>query len=793
MDVLVTGATGFVGANVARRLVAEGYRVRVLARPSSSLKALDGCPVDVVRGDIVDLASMRGAVEGCAQVFHAAADYRLWAKDPAEIYRSNVDSTRTVLEACTRARVERVVYTSSVGTVGLPRDGGVGTETTPVGLEDMVGHYKRSKFLAERVADEYAARGLPVVIVNPTNPIGAWEVRPTPTGQLVLDYLLRRMVATLDTGLNLIHVADVARGHVLAAQRGRVGDKYILGCRNCSLTDIFGMLESITGIRAPRVRVPHALIYLVALANEGVARATGRPPRVPLTGVRMARKHMYFSAEKAVRELGLPQTPVEQALHEAIEWFVVHGGAPPPPASPAASRVTPRLSVAAFKAAAGPRGYPLVGVFPRARRDPLGFFTECARRYGDVSAMRLGTHDVYLLSHPEHVWHVLHERGRVYAKGPAAARIRGLFGDSLTMVDDDRWRRRRRQLQPAFQSSQHAQLASIIGRATAEMLERWRRSAAGDDTVDAVSEMRRLTQTIIVRACFGEMAAADIEALAQALDVAVGYVERRLWSPLGWLDVPTPGGARYRRALATIDACIARTIGNARRSTPLPGSMLAALVASPAGGEPVTDAELHTELKAMLVAGYTTTASALAWTWYLLSAHADVRVRLEDECRTLLSGRAPSSEALPRLSYTRRVIDEVLRLYPPTWVTARLAVEDDVVAGYTIPAGAIVLLSPYVTHRHPAAWEAPDVFDPERFTPARAAARPSGAYVPFGDGARRCIGSAFALTEMQLIIAAVAQRYRLTLVPGAPVLPLAGLTLRPSPAVPCRLSAARSR
>jgi dihydroflavonol-4-reductase len=333
MNVLVTGATGFVGANVARLLLAEGYRVRVLARPASSLRALEGCELEVMRGDILDAVAVAHAVEGCAQVFHVAADYRLWAKDPGEIYRNNVDGTRTMLEVCTRARVERVVYTSSVGTLGLPRDGSLGTETTPVRLDDMIGPYKRSKFLAERVAEEYARRGLPIVIVNPSNPIGPWEVRPTPTGQMILDYLLGRMVATLDTGLNLIHVADVAKGHLLAAQRGRVGEKYILGCRNHSLTEIFQMLERMTGIRAPRVRVPHALIYLVALVNEAVARATGRPPRVPLAGVRMARKHMYFSAEKAVRELGLPQTPVEQALREAVDWFTAHGYAPPPPAA----------------------------------------------------------------------------------------------------------------------------------------------------------------------------------------------------------------------------------------------------------------------------------------------------------------------------------------------------------------------------------------------------------------------------------------------------------------------------
>ena len=334
MEVLVTGATGFVGANVARLLLADGYRVRVLARPSSSLKALEGCPVEVLRGDILEPESLRSAVKGCGQVFHVAADYRLWATDASEIYRANVDGTRNVLEACARAGVERVVYTSSVGTLGLPEDRGLGTETTPVSLADMIGPYKRSKFLAERVAEEFAARGLGVVIVNPTNPIGPWEVKPTPTGQMILDYLLGRMFGTLDTGLNLIHVADVARGHLLAARLGRAGEKYILGCENHSLSDIFRMLERITGIRAPRVRMPHALIFLVALANEGLARATGRPPRVPLVGVRMARKRMYFSAEKAVRELGLPQTPAEQALRDAVDWFVAHGYAPPPPAYP---------------------------------------------------------------------------------------------------------------------------------------------------------------------------------------------------------------------------------------------------------------------------------------------------------------------------------------------------------------------------------------------------------------------------------------------------------------------------
>jgi dihydroflavonol-4-reductase len=330
VEVLVTGASGFVGANLIRALLRDGRRVRVLVRRTSNLAALIGCPVDVVPGDVLDPESLSAAVAGCALVFHAAADYRLWAPDPAVLYRCNVEGTRNVLAACERAGVERVVYTSSVGTLGISADGRPATEETPVSLRDMVGAYKRSKFMAERVADEYAARGLPVVIVNPSNPIGPWEVRPTPTGQMVVDFLKGRMFGTLDTGLNLVHVVDVARGHILAAQKGRVGEKYILGNRNCSLTEFFRLLANVTGVAAPRFRVPYRFIWLVALASEGGARLTGRPPRVPLTGVRMARRRMYFSAEKAVRELGLPQTPVEQALRDAVEWFVANGHAPRP-------------------------------------------------------------------------------------------------------------------------------------------------------------------------------------------------------------------------------------------------------------------------------------------------------------------------------------------------------------------------------------------------------------------------------------------------------------------------------
>jgi cytochrome P450 len=443
------------------------------------------------------------------------------------------------------------------------------------------------------------------------------------------------------------------------------------------------------------------------------------------------------------------------------------------------------------RTAPGPTGYPLIGVFPRMRRDPLGFFMECARRHGDVVSVRLGRHQLYLLSHPDHVKHVLQDNARAYAKGPPAARVRGLFGDSLTAVDGDRWRRRRRQVQPAFQTGQHAQFASVVSRATGEMLERWGPLAERKEPVDAVTEMRRLTQTIIIRTCFGDVPTAAVEALGRALDVAVGYVDRRLWSVLGWLEVPTPATASYHRALGAIGAFVSRMVSEARRSAPPSRTLLAALLASSAG-EPLTDAELRDELNAILVAGHTTTASALAWTWQMLSEHQDVREQLEEEYRALLGGRAPSVETLPGLGYTRRVIEEVLRLYPPTWLTARMPVEDDTLAGYTISTDTIVLLSPYVTHRHPAVWDAPEIFDPDRFAPGRGATRPNFAYFPFGGGSRHCIGSALATTEMQLVVAAVAQRYRLTLVSGARVVPVAGLTLRPGPAMPSRLHRLRA-
>ena len=330
MDVLVTGGTGFVGANLVRELIGDGHRVRVLARRGGDRRALEGCAVDIAEGDLLHVDSVRAAVAGTGRVYHVAADYRLWASDPRELYRANVEGTRHVIEAAAEAGVERIVYTSTVGAVGIPKDGTPGDEQTPVSLADMVGPYKASKFLAERVAEEWAARGAPVVTVNPSAPIGPWDIKPTPTGQMVVDFLRGKMLASLDTGLNIVHVRDVARGHILAAERGRVGERYILGNQNMSLLDIFTALARLTGIRAPRFRVPYALAWAAAAAMEGVATLTRRPPPVPLTAVRMAKKRMFFSSAKAIRELGLPQTPPEVALADAVEWFVARGYAPRP-------------------------------------------------------------------------------------------------------------------------------------------------------------------------------------------------------------------------------------------------------------------------------------------------------------------------------------------------------------------------------------------------------------------------------------------------------------------------------
>lgn len=326
MRVLVTGATGFVGGMVARELLRTGYEVRVLVRPEADRRQIGKLPVEISPGDVRDLDSVRRATAGCAQVYHVAALYKLWVRHDREIYECNVTGTEHVLRAAQECGVTKVIYTSSVATLGLPGDGTPGNEDTPVSLDDMVGDYKRSKFLAEQVALRYAREGLPVVIVNPSTPVGIGDLKPTPTGKMIVDFLNGNMPAYVDTGLNLVDVEDVARGHLLAAERGLVGEKYILGNENLTLQQILQLLAELTGRPAPRWKIPYALALGVAYADAALARLlSGREPFVPPVGVKLSRKKMFFAAGKAVRVLNLPQTPVREALHKAVRWFAENG------------------------------------------------------------------------------------------------------------------------------------------------------------------------------------------------------------------------------------------------------------------------------------------------------------------------------------------------------------------------------------------------------------------------------------------------------------------------------------
>jgi dihydroflavonol-4-reductase len=325
MKVLVTGASGFVGGAVARALVHAGAEVRALVRADSDRRNFDGLAVESVTGDLRDQASLRRALTGCRQLYHIAAHYALWAKDPSIFYDINVTGTRNMLEAAREVGIERTVYCSTIGAIGLPPGGGVGTEETPVSLDQMAGHYKRSKYLAEQEVLKLAKGGLPVVIVNPSAPVGAGDVKPTPTGQVIVDFMKGRMPAYIETGMNLIDVDDVAAGHLLAMEKGRQGERYILGNKNLMLRDVFEILSGLTGVKAPTLRLPRLAVLPLAYGNQWLASLTGWTPRIPLEGVKMAKYKMHYDCSKAVRELGLPQTPPEVALEKAVRWFRTHG------------------------------------------------------------------------------------------------------------------------------------------------------------------------------------------------------------------------------------------------------------------------------------------------------------------------------------------------------------------------------------------------------------------------------------------------------------------------------------
>ncbi len=329
MTTLVTGATGFLGSHVARCLASRGDSLRLLVRPQSDCRALEGIVAQRILGDLRDADSLSHATAGVDVVFHVAADYRLWAPDPAEIYRSNVDGTRNLLGAARRSGVRRFVYTSTVATIAVPRPGPLPSESTVASLSEMIGHYKRSKFLAEQEALRFCNSGFPVVIVNPTAPIGPGDWKPTPTGRIIVDFLNGRMPAYVDTGLNLAPVEDVALGHLLAAEHGVPGQRYILGGSNLTLREILALLASLSGRSAPRLRIPHALAFAAASVDWAISRALHREPRIPLDGVRMARHKMFVQTTRAARELGYRSGSVEAALDRAVRWYQQQGYAPP--------------------------------------------------------------------------------------------------------------------------------------------------------------------------------------------------------------------------------------------------------------------------------------------------------------------------------------------------------------------------------------------------------------------------------------------------------------------------------
>src|SRR5579862_455325 len=326
MLAFVTGATGFLGSHVARVLADQGAALRLLVRPTSNLRNLEGPKAETASGDLRDANSLEKAIAGCDTVFHVAADYRLWVRDPAEMYRSNVEGTRAILEAARKNGVRRVVYTSSVATIGFTGNGRPADEDSPVSLADMIGHYKRSKFMAEQIALEAGRSGLRVITVNPTTPVGEQDIKPTPTGRIVVDFLKRKFPAYVDTGLNLVDVRKCAEGHVAALERGRAGERYILGGQNLTLKQILDKLGELTGLPSPKIKLPYIFAFAAGVVDEAItAGLLHREPRATVDTVRMGKKKMFASSGKAERELGWKLVPAEDALRRAVEWFRANG------------------------------------------------------------------------------------------------------------------------------------------------------------------------------------------------------------------------------------------------------------------------------------------------------------------------------------------------------------------------------------------------------------------------------------------------------------------------------------
>jgi cytochrome P450 len=433
-------------------------------------------------------------------------------------------------------------------------------------------------------------------------------------------------------------------------------------------------------------------------------------------------------------------------------------------------------------AALGPRGYPPLGIFPQLRRDPLRYLTAAACRYGEVVSLPLGVKRAYLLAHPAHIQHVLQDQPDHYRKGVSVGRITPLFGEGLTTSEGVLWRQQRQLMQPLFQWQRLHPWTDVIAEATAAMLARWAPFASRGQPVELAAALRELAQGIMRQILFGPDPRLDAQAAGQALMQAVEQLDRHIWAVLPaprWL--PTRRNRQLHRALHTLDAYVYRQIAEHSRAGSAADDLLTRLLTAcdETTSERMPATQLRDEAVTLWGAGQTTVAAALAWTGYLLAQHPEAARALQGELDTVLEGRRPTPQDLPRLRYTRLVLEEGMRLYPPTWVTVRTPLGEDEIGGHRIPPQSMLLVSPYVLHRHPALWEDPERFDPERLTPERAAGRPRFAYFPFGGGPRRCIGRNLAMLEMVVILAMVAQTYGLRLVPGPRIEPDARITLRP--------------
>jgi len=436
----------------------------------------------------------------------------------------------------------------------------------------------------------------------------------------------------------------------------------------------------------------------------------------------------------------------------------------------------------------GPRGYPILGVLPQLRSDPIGTFLNAADRYGDVVHLKAGPYHGFLLSDPRDIKHVLQDNARNYHKSPLYARLRDTLGNGLLTSEDSFWLRQRRLAQPAFHRLRLTAMADAMVSCTEQRLDRWERIASSGATIDLVGEMMALTQAIIVRTMFST----DLGATADVVNRTWPIINRRIgetfWSTKLETTLPLPANVRFRRALGELDAVVYRIIADRRRSQRDEADLLSMFLSArdEETGAGMTDQQLRDEVMTMLLAGHETTSLALSWTYYLLSKHPESERCIADEVDRVIGNQRPTFAHVDQLVHTRRVLEESLRLYPPAWGFSRLSLGDDEIAGYHVAKGSIVFLIPFVIHRRPQLWPDPARFDPDRFAPEREAARPRFAYIPFGGGPRGCIGNQFAMLEAQLIVVTIAQRYRIELVPDQNIRPEPLITLRPTPGIRAR-------